>query len=493
MGGKDLESRYVADLRRLKDIEVEARSLQTKAMPFLVAGLFLALTAVGVFGGLTGSAPSVLVMAAAVIGGYMALNIGAHDVANNMGPAVGGRAITVLQAVVIAAICEAAGAMIAGGEVVSTVATGVVAPAAIGSLHEFLMVMMAALLAGALWINLATILNAPVSSTHSIIGGIIGAGAMAAGPGVVAWPMLGAIAASWVISPVMGGAISAALLFVIRTLVFDKEDRLAAARRWVPLIVSLMTTAFAVYLCQKVLRRFWSPEPVELLGVALVFFPLSMAVCVPYIRRRTAVLSSRKKDVRTLFRLPLVMGAALLSFAHGANDVANAIGPVAAIASLSRVENLGHVIAIPFWVMMIGAFGISLGLTLFGMRLINVVGEKITRLNPVRAYCVVFSSAVTVLVATGFGLPVSSTHIAIGAIFGVGFLREFMENPRRRKKGKTTLVNATPDAALLQGVIRRKRMLVRRRFLFSIASAWVVTVPATAAIAAVLFMIVSRL
>jgi PiT family inorganic phosphate transporter len=296
-----------------------------------------------------------------------------------------------------------------------------------------------------------------------------------------------------VISPILGGLLSAVMLAVIKTLIFDKHDRQAAARRWVPSLISLMVGAFTTYLCLVGLSKVMPIGGGMALALGLAAFALSFAFTIPHVRHRLVRIGNRKKDIRTLFHLPLIMGAGLLSFAHGANDVANAIGPLAAIASLSDGGSMGSAqVTIPFWVMFIGAVGILLGLALFGPRLIHTVGDEITRLNPVRAYCVVFSSAATVLVASWLGLPVSSTHIAIGAIFGIGFLREYIEDPRRHKKSGDTMVNATPDDALRQGVVRQKRMLVRRRFLLTIVSAWVVTVPAAAVLSAGIYLIISR-
>lgn len=195
-----------------------------------------------------------------------------------------------------------------------------------------------------------------------------------------------------------------------------------------------------------------------------------------------------------LFDLPLIFGVALLSFAHGANDVANAVGPLAAIVStFGETESLSAAVRIPFWVMVIGAIGIALGLALFGPKLIAVVGEKITRLNSPRAFCVALSAAITVLIATTFGLPVSSTHIAVGAVFGVGFLRETLENPNRKKLRPGHKLNHTAAEAFASKFVRRNRRLVRRRFVLSIIAAWLVTVPLTAALAATIFYFVQLL
>ena len=193
----------------------------------------------------------------------------------------------------------------------------------------------------------------------------------------------------------------------------------------------------------------------------------------PYIKNKVQLIENTKNDIYTLFHVPLLFGVALLCFAHGANDVANAVGPLAAIVStMSTDGTVASKVSIPLWVMVVGAIGIALGLLLFGPKLIHTVGQKITRLNAPRAYCVALSSAITVLIATTLGLPVSSTHIAIGAIFGVGFLREYLENPNTKFNKKDM----------------SKRMLVRRKFLFSIAGAWLVTVPASALIASLIYL-----
>lgn len=227
---------------------------------------------------------------------------------------------------------------------------------------------------------------------------------------------------------------------------------------------------------------------------SILGFGLSYAVSRPYVRKRVEKMKDRKKEIYHLFDAPLIAGAALLSFAHGANDVANAVGPLAAIVgTVGHEDTIAASIHVPFWVMVVGAFGIALGLGLFGPRLIAVVGDKITRLNSPRAYCVALSAAVTVLIATTLGLPVSSTHIALGAVFGVGFLREYMENPNKRKRRPGHKLHATAEDAFNSKNVRSVRRLVRRHFVVSIAAAWVVTVPASAALAAALYMLLQSL
>ncbi|MGI9364368.1 MAG: inorganic phosphate transporter [Rhizobiaceae bacterium] len=488
---KKPENRYVNDLRRFGFGQSQVFDLRGVVVSVGLSILFLAIVAIYTGNAFTGLGEETLLIAiAAVIGGYMALNIGANDVANNMGPAVGGKVITVFWAVVIAAICESAGALLAGGDVVKTVSKGIIAPGEEVTVEQFRYLMLAALLAAGLWINLATVLSAPVSTTHSIVGGVLGAGIAAAGVELVNWGTMSKIAASWVISPVFGACVAAALLYFIKVRVLRVEDKLEAARRWVPMLIGLMAAAFAGYMAMKGLKKIWKPSVLEILAFAGVCFVAAYLAARPYIAKKTVGLRNRKKDIYRLFDLPLIIGAALLSFAHGANDVANAVGPLAAIVStVGDTSEIASQVSIPLWVMVVGAFGIALGLGLFGPKLIAVVGEKITRLNSPRAYCVALSAAVTVLIATWLGLPVSSTHIAVGAVFGVGFLREFSENPNRRKLRSGHKLNSTSEAAFASSSNRKKRRLVRRKFVMSIAAAWVITVPASALLAAMIYTV----
>ena len=384
------------------------------------------------------------VVAAAVISGYMALYVGANDVANNVGPAVGGRALTLGAALAIAAVFEAAGALIAGGDVVATISKDIIRPPVEMGALDFILLMMAGFLAAAMWIHLATYLGAPVSTTHSVVGGVVGAGVASAGFGAVNWSTMGTIAASWVISPVLGGLIAAAFLWFIKARVIYRDDKIAAARVWVPVLVGIMAGAFAAYLSLKGLKHLVKISLQTALLIGLAGGVATWAAMIPVIRRQSAGLENRNKSLKVLFGIPLVVSAALLSFAHGANDVANAVGPLAAIVQASGTGAIGGEVSIPHWVMVIGAFGISFGLFLFGPKLIRMVGSQITKLNPMRAYCVALSAALTVIVASWLGLPVSSTHIAVGAVFGVGFFREW-DTERRLKKNRV----AVPDQPVL--------------------------------------------
>ncbi|WP_138421780.1 inorganic phosphate transporter [Maritimibacter alexandrii] len=476
------------DLDRIATLE---RGTQYVSRPMVGLGVSLAFIVVAGLGAALffGFQPgSLIVIVAAGFGAYMALNIGANDVANNMGPAVGANALTMGGAILIAAICESAGALLAGGDVVSTISKGIVDPSSMADLRIFVWAMMAALISSALWVNLATWVGAPVSTTHSVVGGVMGAGIAAAGFSAVNWPSMGAIAASWVISPVLGGAVAAAFLAFIKANIIYVDDKIAAARRWVPVLIGIMAGAFATYLAVKGLKRIVAIDLPMALLIGLVTAVVTTLISRPYIRRKSEGLENRNKSLKVLFGLPLVISAALLSFAHGANDVANAVGPLAAIVHAEQVGEFAGKVSIPTWVMVIGAFGISFGLVLFGPKLIRMVGSQITKLNPMRAYCVALSAAITVIVASWLGLPVSSTHIAVGGVFGVGFFREWHAERRYRQNAQRRGVERR-----LPPEERRRRKLVRRSHFMTIVAAWIITVPAAALLSGLIFTVLNLL
>ena len=468
------------DMGRFSSLGTAASSLGQGIFGPLLGLLFIVVTGLLTSALVDTNNQSLFVIIAAIFGAYMALNIGANDVANNMGPAVGAKALTMFGAIVIAAVFESAGALIAGGDVVSTIAKGIIAPESMQSSEIFIYSMLSALLAAALWINLATWIGAPVSTTHSIVGGVMGAGIAAAGFAAVNWGTMAKIAASWVISPVLGGVIAAIFLWIIKANIIYRDDKIAAAKKWVPVLIAIMAGAFSSYLAIKGLKKIIKIDlqAAMMIGTgSAVFF---WVMTKPIIARQARGLENRNKSLKTLFTIPLIVSAALLSFAHGANDVANAVGPLAAIVEATKSGSFGTAISIPLWVMMIGAAGLSFGLFLFGPKLIKVVGNEITKLNPMRAYCVALSAALTVIVASGLGLPVSSTHIAVGSVFGVGFFREW--DTRRRMK--TSRISETPDE-------RQSRKLVRRNYFTSIVAAWIVTVPSAAVLSAIIFLVIN--
>mgnify|MGYP001029163959 CR=1 FL=1 len=490
------ESALDKDLKRVAGMEDAAHSLARSLAAPGIALVFLLVAAIWASFAAGGGSSTYIVVIGVVIAGYMALNVGANDVANNMGPAVGSRAISMTGALIIAAIFEAAGALLAGGDVVNTVARDLLITPDF-DLETFIMVMMAALLASALWVNVATFIGAPVSTTHAVVGGVVGSGVAAMGFGVVNWGMIGAIASSWVISPVLGGIFAALFLVIIRATITTRLDKISAARLWVPIMIAVMSGVFAMYLASKGLSRIWKPNGITIVGLGLLFGALGWIVSMPLVRKQSMHMENRKKHVATLFRVPLIFSAALLSFAHGANDVANAIGPLAAVVT---ALDTGHTavagVALPFWVLFIGAIGIALGLALFGPRLIRKVGEQITKLNEIRAFCAALSAAITVLIASALGMPVSSTHIAVGAVFGVGFLREYISRrdmedvavPVNARFVDPSQLNSTPEQALANARKSESRLLVRRQHVYSIAAAWVVTVPAAAVLSGLLYL-----
>lgn len=474
------------DLEKLVHVEAAARKASIGVLSHGLALVFLGLSGLlaALYSGI--ASESAVIVLAAILGGYMALNIGANDVANNVGPAVGARALTIFGALVIAAVFESAGALIAGGDVVETISKGIIDPARVPDNNTFIWAMMSALISSALWVNFATWIGAPVSTTHAVVGGVVGAGIVAAGIDLVNWEVMGSIAASWVISPLMGGAIAALILAFIKLKLIYQPDKIASARRWIPLLIAIMAGSFICYLSVKAFGRLWQPSAATVTAIGVGAFLLSWAAAHPLIRRQSEGMENRNQSLRRLFRLPLICAAALLSFAHGANDVANAIGPLAGILHAAEFGSIAGEVAVPAWIMLIGAFGISLGLFLYGPKLIRMVGDQITKLNPMRAYCVALSAAVTVLVASWLGMPVSSTHIAIGGVFGVGFFREqFTKRSRRRAMmvGRTVgrYHPLQPQPAVEE---MRHRKLVRRSHFLSIVAAWVITVPATALLSA---------
>ncbi len=423
-----MQLRHHPEIKRAKKFDLKDAGRVALALLFILGVMWYA----SVYA--SGIENRTLLIVAAIFGGYMAMNIGANDVANNVGPAVGSGALSLGSAILIAAVFEAAGALIAGGDVVGTIKKGIIDPNLIENTQMFIWIMLAALLAGAIWLNLATAMGAPVSTTHSIVGGVMGAGIAAAGFSIVNWGTMGKIAASWVISPVLGGVIAALFLYVIKRNVIFKENKIEAAKKWVPIYIAIMSWAFASYLIVKGLKHLVKvPLPLAIVIGALIAIGIYLFV-KPLIEKKANTLPNERESINQLFTIPLIFSAALLSFAHGANDVANAVGPLAGINDAIMSGEFGKKAPIPLWVMMVGALGISLGLALYGPKLIRKVGSEITELDQIRAFCIALAAAITVIVASALGLPVSSTHIAVGGVFGVGFLREYLMKVQEREK-----------------------------------------------------------
>ena len=326
------------------------------------------------------------------------------------------------------------------------------------------------------------------------------------------------------ISPVLGGVIAATFLYIIKRTISYQEDMIHAAKRMVPLLVSIMAWAFATYLVLKGLKKIWKVEFPMALLIGLVIATVVLFVIKPMIAKAADKMANEKLSINKLFTMPLIFAAALLSFAHGANDVANAVGPLAAINDSIVSGDIVKKAAIPLWVMMVGAIGIAIGLALYGPKLIRTVGSEITELDQMRAFCIAMAAAITVIIASQLGLPVSSTHIAVGAVFGVGFLREFLKatyskmveeikdhhhgkdeaeveafliefrKASVRKKGemlqqlKEHSASADLSKKERKGLKRvYKTELVKRSALMKIVAAWIITVPVSGLMAAFLY------
>lgn len=485
------------DLKKVSALQSTGQDAGALSLKLTLAGMFLVVILGLTLSGIIPAGGSYWIIMATVIGGYMAMNIGANDVANTMGPAVGSKTLTIVQALIIAALFNFLGALIAGGDVVSTVSKGIIDVSVIESADVFIWAMIGALLAAAVWVNLATAVGAPVSTTHAIVGGVMGAGIAAAGFVAVNWPVMGKIAASWVISPLMGGALAALILFAIKTLILFQDDMVAASRKWVPVFVALMVSIFSVYLVMKGLKRIWKPGDLYLMAQGVIVFFAAWALLKPAIRKASEGLENKRSAVAQLFKMPLIFATALLAFAHGANDVSNAVGPLAGVISAVQSGGIQTKAAAPIWIFAIGGIGIGIGIYLFGIKLMKSVGKKITRLNIIRAYAVALAAATTVIIASTLGLPVSSTHVAIGGVFGVGFLREYLANRGRtvavdltglnnnHENGDGAVAEKPPSKKKLRKA--KKRKLVRRNYFLTIIAAWIITVPCAAVLGAAFF------
>ena len=373
---------------------------------------------------------TVFLVLAVIFGGYMAWGIGANDVANAMGTPVGSGAITVKQAIIIAAIFEFAGAFIAGGQVTKTIRKGIIDPSSIADSPELLVYgMLAALLAAGIWLMIASTRGWPVSTTHTIVGAIVGFASVGIGIDAVNWGKIGSIVASWLVSPLIGGAISLLLMISIRKLILNTEKPFEKAKLWGPVYVFLVGWIVGLVTLFKGLKHL----NLELTGmqslVAATVIGIVLAVIGKLMINRVKVDPEADKEhhyasVEKVF-VPLMMfTAAAMAFAHGSNDVANAIGPLAAVVSI--VQSGGEVVqsaGLPIWILVLGGVGIVIGLSTMGYRVMETIGTKITELTPTRGYCATLAAATTVVLASKTGLPVSTTQIAVGAVMGVGLAR----------------------------------------------------------------------
>ncbi len=373
---------------------------------------------------------TIYLILAGCFGLFMAWGIGANDVANAMATSVGSKALTLKQAVIVAAIFEFAGAFLAGGQVTSTIRKGIIdADLLVGTPELLIFGMLAALLAAGIWLLIATKYGLPVSTTHSIVGAIVGFAAVGIGIEAVKWGKVGSIAASWVVSPVIAGTLAYALFRSVQKLVLDTSNPMKNAVRYVPLYIFLTGAMISLVTMFKGLKHIGLElSKVEAYSISFLI-GLICALIGAFFIRKIAVKVGKKPsyqfdNVERVFGVLMIFTACAMAFAHGSNDVANAIGPVAAIFSIvTSGGEIAQKSLMPIWILLLGGVGIVFGLLMYGHKVIATVGSGITDLTPSRGFCAELSASITVVIASGTGIPISTTHTLVGAVLGVGFAR----------------------------------------------------------------------
>lgn len=374
----------------------------------------------------------VIVLAiATIVGLYMAANIGANDLANAMGTSVGSGAITLTQAVVISMIANTLGAVLAGGYVTNTISKGMIDPALLaGEPNKLMFGMFAALISSGICVHLATLFGLPVSTTHAIVGAVVGFGLLSVGAGAVTWSKVVSIAVSWVISPAAGGLIAGGIYYFAEKKILSAKDPLRASERYAPFLIFLLFLVLILSLIFKALKNLHID--IGFFYTLLLTIPIAMLAGGfgrNWLRWRTR--PGRKfrleqkgySPVDHLFAHLQVLTACYVAFAHGANDVANAIGPLAAIFSVVKTKAVALQVEVPFWMLLIGGLAVGGGLLAFGTRVMQTIGRNITEITPVRGFCAEFGAATTILVCSRLGLPVSTTHVLVGSVVGIGVMR----------------------------------------------------------------------
>ena len=364
---------------------------------------------------------------------FMAWGVGANDVANAMGTSVGSGALTIKQAIFIAMVFEFLGAYLAGGEVTSTVRKGIIDPAVMETTPHLLVYgMLSALLAAGVWLVIASILGWPVSTTHSIVGAIVGFAAVGISTDIVAWGKVGTIVGSWVVSPVLAGSLSFLLFKSVQWLIFNKANPEQAARRYIPVYMFLVGFLISMVTMVKGLKHVLKDSGLKLsyfenIGIAFVMGLIVTGIGLYFLRRvdtsEAPDPDNRFANVEKVFAVLMIFTACSMAFAHGSNDVANAVGPLAAIVNVVKSGAITSQSSMPSWVLLLGGLGIVVGLATYGYRVIATIGRKITELTPSRGFAAELGAAGTVVFASGMGLPISTTHTLVGAVLGVGLAR----------------------------------------------------------------------
>ncbi len=408
-------------------------------------------------------AATIYIVLAALFGIFMAWGIGANDVANAMATSVGSKALTIKQAILVAAVFEFLGAVLAGGEVTSTIRKGIVDAELLAGTPELLVYgMLAALLAAGTWLLIASHKGWPVSTTHSIVGAIVGFAAVGIGIDAVHWEQVGTIVMSWVVSPLTAGFIAFLIYLSVQWLILRREDPLDRAKRFVPVYIFFAAFTITLVTILKGLKHVGLKISLGDAYLLAVVIAVVIAIAGGFaIRRIKPDRKADKKDhfhtVERVFGVLMVVTACSMAFAHGSNDVANAIGPLAAVISVASTGAVAAKASLPLWVLMLGGGGIVIGLATFGIRVISTVGKKITQLTPSRGFAAELAAATTIVIASGTGIPISTTHTLVGAVLGVGVAR---------------------------GIEAIDLRVVARIFV-----SWVVTIPAGACLAIVFFFV----
>ncbi|MCM2971956.1 inorganic phosphate transporter [Larsenimonas suaedae] len=371
------------------------------------------------------------IILACVFGFFMAWGVGANDVANAMGTSVGSKAITIKQAILIAIVFEFLGAWLAGGEVTSTIRKGIIDPELLAQDPQYLAYgMLASLLSAGIWLMIASNKGWPVSTTHSIVGAIVGFGLAGLGPESIEWSTLGQIVSSWLTSPLLAGLIAYLLFRSVQRLIFENSDPFAAAKRYVPGYMFLVGFIVSMVTLLKGLKHIglhlsFVDSALLSAGVGAIIMLIGILL-----ERRIGREPTKENDsfsfasVERVFGLLMMFTACAMAFAHGSNDVANAVGPLAAVVSIVNTHgDLGAASSMPGWILLLGGAGIVVGLVTFGHKVIATVGTGITELTPSRGFAATLAAATTVVLASGIGLPISTTHTLVGAVLGVGLAR----------------------------------------------------------------------
>jgi len=371
-----------------------------------------------------------LILFGAIVGFLMAWGVGANDVANAMGTSVGSKALTIKQAVLIAMVFEFAGAYLAGGEVTATIRKGIIdSNYFVPSPHLLVFGMISSLLAGGIWLAVASWKGWPVSTTHSIIGGILGFALTSVGSEAVEWSKVGGIFASWIITPAIAGIIAYYICHSAEKLIFRKVNPIRAAKKYVPVYMGLAGFIIALVTIKKGLKHIGLGISTEAgllvsIGIAIIVGIIGRLAIRQLKLDATIPKESQSEEIEKIFAVLMIVTACCMAFAHGSNDVANAIGPLAAIVSIINSDGvINNSSPLDWWILPLGAVGIVAGLALFGQRVIGTVGRGITHLTPSRGFAAELAAASTVVLASGTGLPISTTQTLVGAIMGVGLAR----------------------------------------------------------------------